>query len=196
MSELAAIEAEVADTELARLRALEVSELLRLYGSILEVLRERSVIRSENSPVGDYAELLASTAFGLTLTSNSTLGYDGTDAAGVRWQVKGRRISRWNPSRQMSSIRGLGPDDPDPFDVLAGVLFNPDFSVMRAAIVPVAVVRERAKLTARVGASAYRFDLTDAVWLVPSVRDVTEEIRVAVTGVDAAFGPRGKAAPT
>jgi hypothetical protein len=41
-------------------------DLLRQYGLILSDLRARGVIRSENSPVGDYAEYLASRALDLT----------------------------------------------------------------------------------------------------------------------------------
>ena len=117
----------------SRLAASSTPELLALYGSILTVLRERGVTRSENSPVGDYAEHLASLAFGLTLINNSAIGYDGVDAEGVRYQVKGRRITRWNQSRHLSAIRGLAADGA-PFDVLLGILFDGEFRVWRAPL--------------------------------------------------------------
>jgi hypothetical protein len=109
--------------------------------------------------------------------SNSSIGYDGVDTAGVRYQVKGRRITRWNPSRQVSAIRGLPPGAADPFDLLAGILFEGDMSVRRAALIPIAVIRLRVARQDHV--NAWRFMLTDAIWTVPGVVDVTERVRAA-----------------
>lgn len=158
------------------LAAATTPELLRLYGGILSELRQRGVSRSENSPVGDHAEHLAARAFGLTLVSNSSIGYDGVDAAGTRYQVKGRRITRWNPSRQLSALRGLRGAT-DPFDMLLGILFDAEMAVARAALIPISVVRPRAAWQEHVHGS--RFMLTDAVWALPEVADVTESIRAA-----------------
>ena len=162
------------------LAASSTPELLALYGSILTVLRERGITRSENSPVGDYAEHLASVAFGLTLVNNSAIGFDGTDADGVRYQVKGRRITPWNPSRQLSAIRGLGASG-DPFDVLLGILFDGEFRVWRAALVPLSVVKLRAKRQEHV--NAWRLMLTEPVWALLGVTDVTERVRAAAEGL-------------
>lgn len=165
-----------------RLATSTTSELLALYGGILSQLRERGIVRSENSPVGDYAEHLAARAFGLTLVNNSAIGYDGVDGAGVRYQIKGRRITKWNPSRQLSAIRGLEPGLGDPFDVLAGILFDGDFIVTRAALIPISVVRLRTNRQDHV--NAWRLMLTDSVWLLAGVEDVTEKVRVAAIGDD------------
>ena len=73
-------------------------------------------------------------AFGWKLQNNSSSGYDATDANGIRYQIKCRRITPRNPSRQLSFIRNL-PDIP--FDILAGVLLNENFKVLRAVLVPV-----------------------------------------------------------
>jgi hypothetical protein len=156
---------------------LSTPELLAQYGRILTILRQRGITRTEDSPVGGYAEYLASIAFGLKLTDNSAIGYDGVDAAGVRYQVKGRRITASNQARQVSAIRGLGEGLPDPFDLLVGILFNADMSVMRAALIPLAVVRDNAKLQRHV--NGWRFHLRDGVWSMPGVRDVTDEVRAA-----------------
>jgi hypothetical protein len=159
---------------------LSTPELLAQYGAILTILRERGITRTEDSPVGGYAEYLAALAFGLDPTKNSAVGYDGTDARGGRYQVKGRRITRWSRSRQVSAIRGLGEGLPDPFDLLVGILFNADMSVMRAALVPVSVVRANSKLQAHV--NGWRFYLRDALWSLQGVREVTDEIRAAASG--------------
>jgi hypothetical protein len=57
--------------------------------------------------------------------------------------VKSRRLTARNRSRQLSFFRGfLLPGDS--FDLQVAVLFNEDFTVQRAALVPVAVVRQHA----------------------------------------------------
>jgi len=160
------------------LTTTSTGKLLALYGSILMELRERGIVRSENSPVGDYAEFLAARAFGLTLARGAAIGYDGTDIAGVRYQVKGRRMTRWNPSRQLSTIRGLESGRGDPFDVLIGILFHGDFAILRAALLPLTVVRTQARPQPHV--NGWRLMLTDAVWTLPGVRDVTDMVRAVV----------------
>ena len=47
------------------LEAVPTAELMSRYAQILEELRHRAVIRTRNSPVGDYAEFLFAKSFGL-----------------------------------------------------------------------------------------------------------------------------------
>ncbi len=74
--------------------------LLRAYGDIIDELRTRGVVRTGNNPIGDYTEWLVAQRLHLTLTSNSTLGYDATDGTGIRYQIKARRAGT-----QLSAIR-------------------------------------------------------------------------------------------
>jgi hypothetical protein len=159
------------------LAAVGTGDLLSLYGEILTELRERGVVRSENSPVGDVAEYLAGRALGLKLETNSSIGYDCTDAAGLRYQIKGRRLTRVSSPRQLGAIRGLADGLPDPFDLLVGILFNGDMSVRRAALIPIAVVRLRKSRQNHV--NAWRLMLTETIWMVDGVVDITEAIRAA-----------------
>jgi hypothetical protein len=62
--------------------ACTVTELLAGYGGILEELRQRGIVRSSNSPVSDYAELLFCTAFGWRRENNSAAGHDATGRMG------------------------------------------------------------------------------------------------------------------
>lgn len=149
------------------------ADILQLYAHALEELRRREVLRSSNNPSGDYGELLFSRAFGWQLQNNSSSGYDATDGNGVRYQIKCRRITPHNQSRQLSYIRNL-PNTP--FDMLAGVLLNQDFKVTRAALIPVAVIQEKATYVKHV--NAWCMILRDAVWDIPGVQDVTHELRV------------------
>jgi hypothetical protein len=60
-----------------------------------------------------YAESLVSRAFGLTLVAKSRRGCDAVDPSGTRYQIKRRRQTRHNSSRQLGVFRNLecGPFD-------------------------------------------------------------------------------------
>lgn len=158
------------------LRTHSVAELLALYTQLLNELTARQILRSSNNPVADYSEWLVARALGLELAAKSVAGYDAESADGSRYQVKGRRLTAANRSRQLSSIRGFDRES-EPFDYLVGVLFNEDFTVMRAAQVPVATVRKHATWIAHV--NGWRFILRDSVWEIPGVADVTQPLQRA-----------------
>jgi len=148
-----------------------VSELLSLHARIGESLRDRGVVRSANNPTGDLAEYLFCKAFGWDQAPNSEHGFDATGGDGTRYQIKGRRIHRRNRSRQLSAIRNLHCR---PFDVLAGVLFDDDFQIMRAALVPFEIVERRATYVAHTNSS--KLMLRDEVWGEDGVDDVTNQL--------------------
>lgn len=89
--------------------------------------------------------------------------------------IKGRRIHRRNKSRQLSAIRDINGVH---FDVLAGILFDDDFNVWKAALIPVAFVIERSTFIAHTNSN--KFMLRDDTWNAPGVRDVTAEIAAAM----------------
>jgi len=149
-------------------------ELLALYAQVLDTLRARGTIRSSNNPAADYAEGLCAKALRLQLAGKSTTGYDGTDPSGHKIEVKARRITKANGSRQLSAIRGIGHHH---FDFLAGVLFNADFSVWKGCLIPYAVVKEHGKHNEH--SNSHRFLLRDSVWSLPGVRDITETLKEA-----------------
>lgn len=152
--------------------------LLRLFAETLEELRRRDLVRSSNNPVADYAEKIAAHALTLRLIGKSGSGHDGEDASGKRYQVKGRRVTAHNDSRQLSFMRNL---DAKPFDYLVGIIFNAEFRVHRACIVPFEVVQARAGFSKHV--NAHRLLLRDDVWGVEGVRDVTAEMTKAAEEV-------------
>ena len=156
------------------LKNMSVSELLRLHAGILDELMLRKVVRSSNNPSGDYAETLFSRTFGWDLESNSSAGYDAKDENGTRYQIKCRRVTTRNKSRQMSALRNLLKD---PFDILAAVLLDENFSVSRAALIPIDAVINASTYSQHV--KAHRFILSDSVWSIPNVVDVTEKLREA-----------------
>ena len=156
-------------------KTLSVAELLVLHVQIGEELGERGVVRSANNPTGDLAEYLFCRAFGWEQASNSRRGYDAIGADGTRYQIKGRRIHRRNKSRQLSAIRDIHGGH---FDVLAGVLFDDGFKVMKAALIPIAFVIEQSTFQAHTNSNI--FMLRDDVWNAPGVCDVTAKIAAAM----------------
>lgn len=161
------------------MRFTTVRELLTDYADILEELRDRKIVRTGNSPVGDYAETLFAKAFGWTLAANSAAGYDARNADDeTTYQIKCRRVTRHNGSRQLSAIRRL-PEKT--FNVLAAVLLDEDFSVRRAALIPHAIVVALARRTDHT--NSWRFLLEDRVWNIAGVRDVTTELEDAAANL-------------
>ncbi len=61
------------------LRNLEDTELLQLYGKLMDELRQRRLVRSSNNPVSDYAEKIVCEKLGLTLQRKSSKGCDAVD---------------------------------------------------------------------------------------------------------------------
>jgi hypothetical protein len=149
-------------------------ELLVLYGKVLDTLRARGTTRSANNPVADYAEGLCAKALSLKLATKANTGYDGTDPDGNKIEVKARRITKENGSRQLSAIRGIGKQH---FDYLVGVLFNADFSVFKACLIPFAVIKEHGKHNKH--SNSHRFLLRDSVWTLPGVQDITKALKEA-----------------
>lgn len=151
-----------------------VRELLRRHAEIIDELRAIGVLRSKNNPVADYAEWLTAAGLSLSLAPKSTKGYDALDSKGLRYEVKARRVTPDNGSRQCSAIRGLQDRH---FDYLVGVLFESDFTIRRAACIPWQLVLELA--TYREHTNAHVFFLRDEVWTLTGVRDVTQALSTA-----------------
>ena len=121
------------------------SGLFSLYRAILSELKSRGVIRTENAPVGDYAEYLVATALGGQLAPNSEKSWDVLGEGGEKLQVKARVVS--DPPEpgqlQLSPFRSFG------FDFAVIVLLSAaDYAVARASKVPRYVVESSAVLPA------------------------------------------------
>jgi len=95
------------------LEKLDIIELLQLQANATKELKRRKIVRTNNNPLGDYTEWLVSQRMKLNLAKNSTAGYDAISDAGVTFQIKGRRVTLENPSRQLSAIRNYGSKDFD-----------------------------------------------------------------------------------
>ncbi len=156
----------------ASLSMMRNHEIFSLFAEIIEELSRRGVTRSKNNPVGDYAEHLVCKAFALTPAEKSTKGYDATDSAGKKYEIKARRKgTRSNPTR-FSAIRDLQHRQ---FDFLVAVLFSQEFTVMRAALIPYDLIL---KLTFRQEhVNGWILPVRDSVWAANGVVDVTAKLK-------------------
>lgn len=126
------------------LQNMNEKTLLRLYSDLMEELRDRALIRTSNNPVADYAEKIAVERLGLSRVGKEERGYDALDKQKRRYQIKGRRITRHNKSRQLGVIRNL---EEHLFDYLIAVIFNEDFSLNEIWKVPYRFVKENSRFS-------------------------------------------------
>jgi hypothetical protein len=150
---------------------LKTLELLGLYRAILAELRSREVIRSNNAPGGDYAELLVKLATGGELGAASTKSWDVRTPEGERLQVKSRTVTdpRNAGERQLSPFRSWD------FDASLVVLFDDQFRVWKAARLPRELVEEVARSIGH--DRSFRVMATDA--LLARGEDWAERLRAA-----------------
>jgi hypothetical protein len=148
------------------------SSLLSAYAVALHGLRSHGVIRSFNSPVGDIAEWIVSKKLQLTLTPISNRSYDAVDARGARYQIKARWRAGANQSKQLGALRDLASN---PFEFLVAVIFDGDFIVDYAAVIPMEVVQQRSRYVART--NSHRMSFPRNVLSLPGVRDITPELQ-------------------
>ena len=126
------------------LKSLSELGLLQLYAELMEELRDRGIIRSGNNPVADYAEKVAVERLGLNRAGKEEKGYDALDKKGKKYQIKGRRITRHNKSRQLSVIRNL---DGKLFDFLIAVIFDEAFNILEIWEIPYEFVKEHSRFS-------------------------------------------------
>jgi hypothetical protein len=153
------------------LLGLDVLSLLKLSSSVIDELKRREILKTNNNPVGDYAEWLCKKSFNLTLETNSNAGFDATDSDGVKYEVKARKVTPDNGSRQLSVIRNYENKN---FDFLIGIILNDDFTVKEAYKIPHETVGKYA--TFREHQNGHILILKGEVLEDSEVIDVTNEI--------------------
>ena len=146
---------------------LSTLQLFPLSAAIGTELRKRRIVRTANL-AGCYAERLFSEAFGWTLERNSKSGYDAIDQ-GVRYQIKCRRPTSQNKSRQLGEFSKFSERR---FDKLAAIIFNEDYSIKRAVIMDYDDVARLSKVVLE----RQRLVLDDWICGEPTVLDVTTEV--------------------
>ena len=149
---------------------LSEAELLQLHAQTLARLKELGAVRSTNSPVADIAESMAAKLLGGELAPKSQGHFDvmvSKDGVTTTYQVKARRLTAHNTSRQLGALRNM---EDKRFDFLVGILFREDFSPIKGAIIPWDVVKAHSTYIQRT--NSWRFLLRDSVWGLPGVRNL------------------------
>jgi hypothetical protein len=123
------------------LRSMNEQSLLHLYADLMDELRDRDLIRSSNNPVADYAEKIAVEDLHLERVGKEVKGYDAIKGK-IKYQIKGRRITKHNNSRQLGVIRNI---DEKLFDYILAVIFDKDFSVKELWKIPHQFVKENSR---------------------------------------------------
>jgi hypothetical protein len=123
------------------LGALSVEELLRLSRAAVTELRERGIVRTANSPAGDYAEWLVMATTRGERAPNSTKSHDVVTPEGERLQVKCRVVTdlKKRSERQLSPFRSWD------CDAVVIVLFDERFAIRRMTRLPPEVVKASSK---------------------------------------------------
>lgn len=117
-------------------------ELMNMYAEILGELNRRNVVRTYNSPVGDYAEWLAAEKLSLRLEHNSKKGYDAIDPnTGYKYQIKSRR-ERGIPTNQSRELNVIRNYDENQFDYLVILIFDERFDVKEAYLLPHHIIKK------------------------------------------------------
>ena len=88
----------------------------------------------------DWLRNWSAGGLGLDDAGHNHPGYDATDSAGRRYQIKGRRGSKGN-----TMLGKINTFDSKEFDYLVGVIFNSDFTIRHAVKMPFSVARDLAK---------------------------------------------------
>jgi hypothetical protein len=153
------------------------SGLFALYRAVLSELRHRGVIRTENAPVGDYAEFLVATALGGQLAPNSEKSWDVCGQDGEKLQVKARVVS--DPAEpgqlQLSPFRSFG------FDFAVIVLLSAtDYVVSQASKVPRYVVETSAVYRQHV--NGHVLFARPEIMSHPDATNLTATLRAAQSG--------------
>lgn len=138
-------------------------ELAKAWARCMRVMRKRDLTRTANTPVGDYAERIACDRLSLTRLGFSEKSIDALGPDGTRYQIKGRRMTPENKSRQLGAIRDVRSVL---FDVLLALFFNEDLDLVEMWSIPCEVVQEAAYVERT---NSTRFVLTKAIEKDPRV---------------------------
>lgn len=132
-------------------------ELLAAYESILAELRERKIVRTNDAPLGQWAEWLARDVLSGTLEPNSKKGFDLVTPEGRKIQVKARlvRDEKKRSERLLSVFRSFD------FDDCLVLLFDEKYEVRKAVLLSAKDVEAHARRSKHV--NGHLLFATDAI---------------------------------
>lgn len=157
------------------LSSRSVASLLAGYAAALAELKRRGVVRTDNAPAGDYAEWLVAKALGGTIAvSTSEKSWDINAPGYGLLQVKCRLVSTPPKAGQIQTSPFRSWD----FDRAAFVMLSgQDYSVVRAALVPVDAVRAAGQRRDHVG--GWVVQMRPSLLQAEGAEDISERLRAA-----------------
>jgi len=158
---------------------LSSGELLSLFAGILGELRRRGIVRTANNPVADLGEQLFCEALGWVRAHHQGKNYDATTIDGARVQIKARRLTREKAAGRSGTIY-----DKDGFDLIAIVMFDAEFRVERAVVVPRDTALRHLRWSER--QKGWFISMTSRFWSETTLIDVTQKL---LTQSEALFTP-------
>lgn len=154
------------------LQTLTPKQLLQLTGEVIDELMSRNIARTGNNPLADYTEWLVATKYGWELADRSVQGYDATDPnTNTRYEIKGRRITPRNRSRQLSAIRDVAGNH---FDFLIAVIYDQNFDILQALKIPYEVVQRVGRHSQHT--NSLILHARDALLIESGVEDITNQL--------------------
>jgi hypothetical protein len=106
---------------------LTVRDLLATHEAVLEALRGRGVMRTDDAPAQQYARWLAHEAFGGVMAPEGA-HHDLLTPDGRRLLVRSVVVRGARDDRQLAPFRGVD------FDELLVILFDASYEVIRASV--------------------------------------------------------------
>jgi hypothetical protein len=146
------------------LDALSNRQLLQVWAKSLQLLYDRGVVRTHNSPIGDIAEEMVARHYSGVRRAFDQAAWD-VAIGEERLQVKACRREPRKSRTGFSPIRHR-----DGYDAVVLVVFSMDMEVEEAWRVPRAVVNELGKFNAHV--NGIKIALTSAVRAHPEVEQL------------------------
>lgn len=156
---------------------LSPKQLLQLTGEIIDELIARGICRTANNPLSDYTEWLVANRYCWVRAPNSEQGYDAEDpATKQRYEIKGRRVSKKNKSRQLGAIRDL---EGNHFQFLIAVIYDEHFHIEQVLKIPHCVVGAIARKSSHT--NSWILVVNSTIAQPRGVEDITEDF---VSGVN------------
>jgi len=151
-------------------------DLFALHSSIMSELRRRELVRTANNAVADLGELLFCTGLGWQRQDKQGKDIDAVTQNNERVQIKSRRMTRDKDASRSGTIR-----DKNGWDLVALAMFNPDFSLKRAVIIPRDIALQHLRWSNR--QQGWYISLTKTFWSEPDLIDVSDTLRTAANAL-------------
>src|SRR3712207_2875778 len=143
-----------------KLDDLDDDNVVLLFGRVMLELRQRGIVRSGNSPIADIAERLVADFYDGHVAPPNERSYDVLARDGRKLQVKALR--RTQPSS--SSLSPLRTHD---FDAVVVVVFDINYIVQEAFVIPLLAVKDHQGWSKTWG--SHRLSLTKRLCADPRV---------------------------